>query len=89
MSNYKEDFDERLDSHHLEIPHTAQCGCSIEYSASRALRACKTSQQNLRVLRENLFHCPTCPDAAGCELYEYFSMLIDQAVAGIIEEWGW
>ncbi len=63
--------------------------CSMPLAANQALQACKTTRFALQELRECLIACPDCPAVDRCELHEHFSLIIDQAVAGVIDEWGW
>ena len=63
--------------------------CPINIAANRALRTCKITRCALQILRDCLINCPDCPAVDSCELHEDFNQLVDQAVAGIREEWGW
>ena len=75
------------------LPESAISGiqyCPIARFAHQALHASKTTQLALHNLRESCFiNCANCPVSRSCELSEHFNLLVDQAVAEILEEWGW
>ena len=88
MNSYEKNADQ-LDFSGLSEARSAIQNCPIAQSADKALRASKATRLALHRLRESLINCTSCPIYGSCELGEHFNLLVDQAVAEIIEEWGW
>lgn len=63
--------------------------CPVPKAADQALQASNKIRRSLQTLRENLIGCAECIEFSHCKLSEHFNHLVDQAIAEIIEEWGW
>jgi hypothetical protein len=63
--------------------------CPVMEQANIALKSSEETRQDIRLLREALLDCSSCPEFSRCELQEKFSLQIDLVIAEINEEWGW
>lgn len=63
--------------------------CPVMEQAIIALKSSEETRKAIRILRETLLDCSTCPEFFRCEMQEEFNLQIDQVIAEINEEWGW